>query len=193
MLICVMATRATVLRPDTEDRIDSLPIYLMPLIEDPAPIRKSKAPAPTIKAQPSSTESTAIAIAEPQQVPDTEDTPAPQVDWAKEAATAIQKMSQSKPEPGKFGDPPQEESSSESEPLGVFAKQRQPRRRAGLIEEPGPGIERRWISEKCYREFGQPPELFAAQGPRVNPVHCMLGPSSVDGDLFDHLKPKYLK
>jgi hypothetical protein len=78
----------------------------------------------------------------------------------------------------------------EKEPPSVFAK---PAHRAGEIQVLVPGIERRWLSERCYMEFGHPPELFAGRGPRVNPVRCNVGPDEVRGDLFDHLKPDYLK
>jgi len=57
----------------------------------------------------------------------------------------------------------------------------------------GPGIERRWVSGRCYWEFGRPPDLLWSPGPRINPLRCMAGSGSADGDLFEHLKPKYLQ
>lgn len=192
MLIYVMATSTTAVRLEIENGFHSLPIHLIPLIEERTPIRIAKAPAPNNKAESYSTESESIAIAEPQQVPAAEGTQPSKIDWAKEAETAIQELSQSKPGSPTFGARPKEEPTSDKKPLGVF--ERKPAHRAaGIIEELGPGLERRWLSEKCYIEFGHLPELIPGSGPRVNPVRCMMGSSSVDGDLFDHLKPGYLK
>jgi hypothetical protein len=176
---------------DRVEEIRSLPIYLMPLIEEPPPVRRAEVPAPTIRSQPVPAESTAITLTEPQQVPAVENTPVPLVDWAKEAATAIQNMAQSGSGAVTFGDRPQDEAPSVKAPYGVFEK-RSPRK-AGYVEEIAPGITRKWVNERCYREFGHLPELFADQGPKVNPVRCLAGPGPVFGDLFDHLKPKYLK
>lgn len=66
-------------------------------------------------------------------------------------------------------------------------------RRAGYIEVLGPGFERHWLSSRCYREFGGPPSLLAASGFKAHPITCLTGSGSVDGALFDHLKPEYLR
>jgi hypothetical protein len=176
---------------DRVDEFRSQPIYLMPLIEEPPPVRRAEVPAPTIRPQPVLPESTAITLTEPQQVPAVENTPAPRVDWAKEATTAIRNMAQSGSGPVAFGERPKDEAPAAKGPRGLFEKQSP--REAGYTEELGPGITRRWLSEKCYMEFGHPPELFPGPGPKFIPVRCIVGSSEADGDLFDHLKPEYLK
>jgi hypothetical protein len=57
----------------------------------------------------------------------------------------------------------------------------------------GPGIERRWVSENCFWEFGRPPPLFTGPLPRINQVQCKLGPAEPNSHLFDEIKPGYLK
>jgi hypothetical protein len=174
VLIYVMATSSTEARLDAENEFHSLPIYLIPLIEEPTPIPIAKMSASIVNAQSylTVTENTSIAIAEPRQVPAAEGTQPPKIDWAREAGTAIQEMSESKSGSLTFRDRPKEESSSDKKPLGVF--ERKPAHRAaGIIEELGPGLERRWLSERCYIEFGHLPELIPGRGPRVNPVRCM--------------------
>ncbi len=191
VLIFVMATSRTPQRLESVAEVHSLPIYLTPLIEEPPPIRRKVAPAPIIKAPSIAAESTAITTTEPQQVSAVDSPPMPQVDWGKEATKAIRNMAQSESGPATSADRPQDEAPSVKGPRGIFEK-RSPRE-AGYIEELAPGITRRWLSEKCYQEFGHLPPLFADQRPAANPVRCIIGSSEPDGDLFDHLKPEYLK
>lgn len=65
--------------------------------------------------------------------------------------------------------------------------------RAGDIETLGPGRERRWVSEKCFWEFGNPPPLFAEPGPRIQAIHCVSGSTEPNGHLLDEIKPRYLQ
>jgi hypothetical protein len=66
-------------------------------------------------------------------------------------------------------------------------------RKAGYIEMLGPGVERRWINSRCYRDFGRPPDRIAGTRPDLNPTNCLVGPGAVRDDLFDHIKPGYLE
>jgi hypothetical protein len=192
VLVYVMATSSTGMRPDIDNGFHSQPIYLIPFIEELPPIPKEKLPAPTIETQSYSTGSASIEFVAPQEAPDSLGTQSRTIDWTKEAEIAIQEMSQSKPGSQNFRDRPEEDPPSGKKPLGVF--ERKPTHRAaGVIEKLGPGLERRWLSERCYIEFGHLPDLVRGTAPRVNPVRCIMGSSSVDGDLFDHLKPGYLK
>lgn len=189
VLIYLMA-RTTELARDNADGFSSLQIHIWPLSEEPATPRISRV-APARKVEPRSAESVAITITEPQQAPDTPGTSIPQVDWAQEAAAVIQDMTRPKSGPRQFGDRQKEEPPPDDRYIHPLVKP--PAHRAGDIEILGPGIERRWLGERCYMEFGHPLlELFPAPGPKVNPVRCMMG-SSVDGHIFDHLKPEYLK
>ena len=56
-----------------------------------------------------------------------------------------------------------------------------------------PGVERRWINSRCYREFGTKGVQLPGALPNINPVTCLIGSGPVRDDLFDHLKPEYLK
>jgi hypothetical protein len=191
LLIYWMAMSRISLRPERSAEFRSQPIFLMPLIEEPPPLRRAitPAPAPANRSQVVPTESTAITLVEPVPVAPAGNPPDFPIDWNLEAAKAIQKMEQSDSNAVLFGDLPQAEQTTKA-PHGVFEK-RNPRE-AGYIEELAPGITRRWISEKCYQEFGHLPPLFAGQGPAVNPVRCIMEGDPY-GDLFDHLKPEYLK
>ena len=189
VLIYVL-TRTPSLERETADQFSSRPIYLTPFIVEPVAARRSRVLTPRREVRPTATESTALTIAEPVPSSETADTPSPQVDWAQEATAAAREVTRPKSGPRQFGDRPEEE----PPPQGKYDRPllKPPAHRAGDIEMLGPGIERRWVSENCYMEFGHPlPELFPAPGPKVNPVRCRLG--SVDGHIFDHLKPEYLK
>ncbi len=108
------------------------------------------------------------------------------IDWVEEGKEAARRL------PNVSTDP---QESTDREPKGIFERETT-RHRAGDIEVIGQGIElieRRWINSRCYREFGNMPELRASAGPKVNPIRCNLGSSVPDGSLFDHLKPDYLK
>lgn len=193
VLIYMMAMSRVAFRPERAGEFRSQPIYLMPLIEEPppqeaSPVRREAMPARVIRSQPVPAESTAITLTQPQQVPVAENTGSP-IDWDVEAVKALQKMERTDSNMVLFGDLPEEEPVAKA-PHGVFEK-RNPRE-AGYTEELAPGITRRWISDVCYQEFGHLPPLFAGQGPAVNPVRC-IQPGEPYGDLFDHLKPEYLK
>ena len=190
LLIWVMATRTTDLEPESADEFSSSPIYLQPLIVEPVAPRRSQAMTLVRKSQPRHAESAAITAEQPEQAPAPSDTPEPQVDWANEATTIARKLADPESGPVQFGNRHKEAPPTDDRYIHPLIKP--PVRRAGLIEMVGPGIERRWLSERCYIEFGRLPELFPAPGPRVNPVRCMIGPS-IDGHIFDHLKPKYLQ
>ncbi len=190
VLIYLMATSRTPHRLDRVEEFHSQPIYLLPFIEEPPQVPRADVPAPAIRPRPVVAESTAITIAEPQQVPAVENAQAPQVDWANAATTAIQNMARNATVPETFGERKQEEAPAKGPP-GIFEKQSP--REAGYTEELAPGITRRWLSEKCYMEFGHLPELFPTPGPKFIPVRCIVGSAEVEGKLFDHLKPDYLK
>jgi len=65
-------------------------------------------------------------------------------------------------------------------------------RRAGFIEMLESGVERRWISSRCYREFGKSRTAPLGAASDLNPITCLVGPGgSPRSDLFDHLKPEY--
>ncbi|MEO8316668.1 MAG: hypothetical protein ABI645_17955 [Pseudomonadota bacterium] len=175
---------------ESAEEFSSLPIYLTPIIVQPETPRTLRASESVRRAQRRSAETTAITVAEP--LPDTDlAIPLPRVDWAQEVVTTVEAVTRSKREPRKFGALQKKESLPDEESARPLIQP--PAHRAGEIEVLGPGIERRWLSENCFMEFGHPLlELFPAPGPKVNPVRCRMG-SAVDGHIFDHLKPEYLK
>jgi hypothetical protein len=190
VLITIMATSRSAHRPEAMTEFHSLPIYLMPLVEeDLPPVSRTQEARPRIRMQPVPVplQSTAITIAAPEQVPASTEPAGPPVDWAIAGAIAARNAGE-RPATVTFGKQPEEE--QRKEPRGIFEKKSP--REAGYIEEIAPGVTRKWMSDKCYMEFGHPPPLFAGQGPAVNPVQCVME-GEPDGVLFDHLKPKYLK
>jgi hypothetical protein len=121
--------------------------------------------------------------------PSIEDSAGARKDWTGAAVEADRQISRWKH--NGFGEGPADEPLSAKKPLGVF--ERGSPHRAGDIELFEDGVERRWVSSRCYRDFGGPPDSLARRNPGLNLLHCSAGPREVDGDLFDHLKPGYLK
>lgn len=97
------------------------------------------------------------------------------------------------PDPGtmEFGLEAHQPDPEEPPSLNIF-RSNSPRR-AGYVEMLEPGVERRWVSSRCYREFGKPSLVIPGTRPDLNPLTCLTGKGPVRDDLFDHLKPDYLK
>jgi hypothetical protein len=196
VLIHFMAQHISVPRILEADGFSAVPIHLMQIVEpEQAPPRRNRREnrpvaslAPLIDPvdEDNSPESREIATPPMQSATVV---PGVRMDWTGEAANADQQIAQARRKG--FGEAPQDSMPAEKKPLGVF--ERGPPHRAGDIELFEDGVERRWISSRCYLDFGGPPDPLARRKPRVNPVQCMLGSSEPDGDLFDHLKPRYLK
>jgi hypothetical protein len=196
VLIHFMAQHVSASRILEAEEFSAHPIHLLQIVEpEQEPPRRSRQesrpvalPAPQIDPdeQGQSPESTEIGAPQQQTVAEV---PRAQMDWTGAAAKADQQIAQSRRKG--FGAAPQDDPPSEKKPLGLF--ERGPQHRAGDIEMFEDGVERRWVSSRCYRDFGGPPNPLARRNPRVNPLHCLLGPSAVDEDLFDHLKPGYMK
>lgn len=116
---------------------------------------------------------------------------APSIDWKQEATGAARRSVELGTKAREFSDLTRDDSVLRKKIEEAPKVSRG--HRAGDIEMVGPGIERRWVSEKCYWEFGTPPPLFAGQGPMTNPLHCMIGSVEPNSHLFDEIKPKYLR
>lgn len=197
VLIFFMAQHTAIPRILAEDEFPSLPIHLMQIVEpeEQAPTRRSlqesglAAPLPLhgdpvdeIGILESAEFSTPV-------VPSVAEVPGVRIDWTGAVAEADQRIAQSRRKG--FGAAPQDPRLSGKKPLGVF--ERGPPHRAGDIELFEDGIERRWVNSRCYRDFGGPPDPLPRRNPGINLLHCLMGSREADGDLFDHLKPGYLK
>jgi hypothetical protein len=71
---------------------------------------------------------------------------------------------------------------------------RKPERHAGTVEYFDGGIERHWVSSKCYLEYTReapPPPSLKIQRPDI--IRCTGSGSSTNGHLFDEMKPDYLR
>jgi hypothetical protein len=122
--------------------------------------------------------------------PETEPGPRERIDWASQAAQAARQWAEPDSGPMQFG-PAIPGDEPKDPPRNIFESNSP--RRAGYIEMIEPGVERRWISSRCYREFGAKGVQFPGALPTINPVTCLIGSGPVRDDLFDHLKPEYLK
>jgi hypothetical protein len=197
VLILYLAGRGTVSRGVPQAEISVLPILLMPItLPEREPAQAPRLAGPVrgqlprlgdnvvIATPPSALESTPIATPAPGT---TQDGEGARVDWIGLAEESVPQWDLSTPEHREFGAIPKEETSSQEKPVEFFRKSRK-----GEIQMIGPGIERRWTSDRCYIEFGHPPDLFFSLAPKVNMTIC-LAPRLPRDDLFDHLKPEYLK
>jgi hypothetical protein len=196
VLIHFMAQHISVPRITAEGGYSSVPIHLMQIVEpQPASPRRNR-----------QEEHAVVSLTPPDhpgetvEVPESAGTTTPALppvveaaglrkDWTGSAAEADQQIARSRH--NGFGEGPRDDLPSARKPLGVF--ERGPPHRAGDIELFEDGVERRWVNSRCYRDFGGPPDPLARRNPGLNPLRCSAGPREVDGDLFDHLKPGYLK
>ncbi|HWL62770.1 MAG TPA: hypothetical protein VNQ32_08225 [Steroidobacteraceae bacterium] len=126
-------------------------------------------------------------------LPTLDDEPEPwkRIDWASQAEQSTRAWSEPDSGPMKFGSTDEDEEPSDDPPRNIFEGNSP--RRAGIVEMIEPGVERRWINSRCYREFGRKRDQVAGTRPDLNPVSCLIGSGPVRDDLFDHLKPDYLK
>jgi hypothetical protein len=111
-------------------------------------------------------------------------------DWAAQGERIARQWPQTDPGRRTFGNTVQDEP---PDPVAPDIFENKSPRRAGYAEMIAPGVERRWISERCYREFGRPPDRIAGTRADLNPITCLISQGPVRSDLFDHLKPEYLK
>jgi hypothetical protein len=189
VLIYLIAMHGHSARTVVVDEVPSIPIYLTPLmeVEQEAP-RKADVADHTTSKKPLRKESISITlpVKQPTQIAEIS-----RQDWASEAQEAARRMANSVAPRRGFGKPPEEDVVIDKPPVGIF--ERGSAHRAGDIEMIGPGIERRWYSDRCFQEYGHLPDLFPAPGLRINPVRCTRGPRNADGTLFEHLTPEYLK
>lgn len=121
---------------------------------------------------------------------ETEPGPRERIDWASQAAQTARRWSEPDSGPMKFG--PANPGDEPTDPSRNIFESNSPRK-AGYIEMIEPGVERRWINSRCYREFGRKGVQLPGALPNINPVTCLIGSGPVRDDLFDHLKPEYLK
>ena len=154
---------------------------------------ESSVPAPTVPAElPEivlvNDDLSGAAITVP--TPQTEPAPRQRIDWALQAAQAARRWAEPDSGPMKFG-PAQPGDEPDDPPRNIFESNSP--RKAGYIEMIAPGVERRWINSRCYREFGTQGVQLPGALPNINPVTCLIGAGPVRDDLFDHLKPEYLK
>ena len=173
------------------DEFPALPIYITPMLEP----QQQESRSPRAKLAPMKREESPASTAIVTPVPPPEGPVAPAADsrpdWESAATEAAERLARSEAE----GDRKYMEETrrdglpSDKAPPGVFDRDSH---HAGDVQVLGPGIERRWISARCYREFGLPPGLLADSRFNVLPITC-LGPQPPDSDLFDHLKPGYLE
>jgi hypothetical protein len=129
---------------------------------------------------------TAISLPSPQPEPGSRE----RIDWASQAEQAARRWSEADSGPMKFGPANPRDEPADAPPN--FFEGNSPRK-AGYIEMIEPGVERRWINSRCYREFGTKGVQLPGALPNINPVTCLIGSGPVRDDLFDHLKPEYLK
>ena len=181
-------------RPDAE--FLSLPIRLMPLPEPPRsttppregpdrlvieprrPVNEDAPPDPTER-------STAITL------PSAEVESQDPINWIGQMEARAKGFGDPAPGPMEFGLDTNQPQPEEPAPLNIF-RSNSPRR-AGYVEMLEPGVERRWVSSRCYRDFGKPALIIPGTRPDLNPMTCLVGEGPVRDDLFDHLKPDYLQ
>ncbi|MET0280263.1 MAG: hypothetical protein ABW278_03945 [Steroidobacteraceae bacterium] len=185
-LIAMMVKRAGVTPDPQGDDVLTLPIHLMPMTPPAKAIQRGESVQPQ-RAPSQPVPASVVAPPAPDSNHDAVVT-APPPDWLGEGRRVAEELSRPRAAPRAFGPAPPKP--VDIEPPSVFNK---PAHHAGEIQVIGQGIERRWLSEHCYMEFGHLPPLFPVPGPRVNPVRCNAGSDEVRGDLFEHLRPKYLK
>jgi hypothetical protein len=196
MLLCFISRQAPVQRDAEGDDFSTAPIYVMPIAGSrqetpPPPRRADNATALPVQQEGSGDDGEvleAAATTAPASQPVNEGESA-RLDLLNAPAEVARLLEQSR-HLG-FAEPPEDDVLRQKEPPGVF--ERGPPHRAGDIEIFERGFERRWVSSSCYQEYGVPRDPLARTIPRVNPVHCLSGSRAVDMDLFDHLKPGYLK
>lgn len=186
-VIALLLRRAMVAPAPEREVLTVYPIHLMPMVEPQPTSPRLENPARRRATTLPVTPTIVVPAAEPQQGLVVEPVQPP--DWGEEGSRAAERIVRGNPAPRQFGEARQKPEPL-AEPPSVFTK---PAHVAGEIQVLGPGVERRWVSEHCYVEYGHPPPLFPGAGPRVNPVRCNVGSREARGDLFDHLKPKYLK
>lgn len=129
---------------------------------------------------------------EPTQEESTAPTLIPRQDWEEQArvvAEAITRRAEAESQRRSFGFPRRREQGGEPEEPGVFEK---PPGKAGLIEEFEDGTVRQWVSDWCYRDFLREGPTVPDLIPKVVPVTCKRR-GRPRGDLFEHLKPDYLR
>ncbi len=146
-------------------------------VPEPAPRLADEAPLPSVISTSS--------------LPEPDPTPGEGVDWAGQAEKRSRNWVEPESAPLKFGSSGQSEDPTQELGRNIF-ESRSPRR-AGFVEMIEPGVERRWLSSRCYREFGKRRDSVADTRPDLNPVTCLMGSGPPRDDLFDHLKPDYLK
>lgn len=160
------------------------------------PIRLVLTPLPQKSAQPArvSTREVPRDVATPVQMSADirlEQPVADRPDWGVEAGRIARQLAETGSGPKVFGQAGEADEPGEPAVPNFFESESP--RKAGYVEMLGPGLERRWINSRCYREFGRPPDRIAGTRPDLNPIQCMVGPGSPRSDLFDHLKPDNLK
>lgn len=117
--------------------------------------------------------------------------PVESTDWVAESGRIARQLAEATSGSRAFGDGAEEERLPDAAAPNFF-ESKSPRK-AGYVEMLGPGVERRWISSRCYREFGKPRDRIAGTRADLNSTQCLVGPGPVRDDLFDHLKPDYLE
>lgn len=165
----------------------ALPIYIVPMPELERTEPRNVKTHPVRVKPPEPQESAAIATPLPKPAPDNEQA---RPDWANEAKQAAQRLARSQYERKGMGAAPEDDAPTKRPSDGIYEKENP--HRAGDVQVLGQGIERRWISPRCYREFGHIPKPYTGTGINTLPITC-LGPSPPRGDLFEDLKPDYLK
>lgn len=187
LIVLLLLGRAQERRVIPESDIGTLPIYITPMT--PRTTRNQTHKVATTRSAPRDAETSINPPITPTPpAPGVPTPPNPPIDWASEAQQAARRAAQ-----------PDERAQFIRRDESILRPgPAQPARgdrphRAGDIEMVGPGIERRWISENCYWEFGRPPPLFTGPLPRLHQVHCKPGALEPAGDLFDEIKPGYLK
>jgi hypothetical protein len=198
LMIYLLLDRSGILRRETPDAelwsrvfISSIPTRAAQADSHKLTSATSAKQKPEIDNVPVDTAPLAQEVATPAQIELPSSSSAPSIDWTHEATVAARRSVEQGSKGRDFGDSTRDDS--------VLRKKIQEAphvnhgRRAGVIEMVGPGVERRWVSERCYWEFGSPPPLFSGPGPTLNPLHCMIGPSDPNSHLFDEIKPRYLQ
>lgn len=206
-VVCILITGSDPARQLTAEGTWSSPIYVMPIdsmpIVDSLPSPHARGVGETPRQADATEEVASIPVPmlggeDPAEIntahtntvvePES-DAPQPRTDWHAGMQRVARESALARPGYQHFGPVAREQEPSLKVPKGIF--ERGSPFRAGDIQKLDMGAERHWISSRCFREFGHVPELFGYR-PKVVPVTC-LGPSAPNSDLFDHLKPEYLK